>query len=205
MASISTPRESDRGDFTTQGPARAVSGGFWPSGTRPAEHGLLERGGWGRNDHLLGRRQGIGEHLRRSPIPQDLPGPAVDPLFHRPNLGRRHLTIVYLFRKVRAYQAVGMLVQASFPRVVRGGKIEVSPEAAAISRWPANSLPLSAVQVCTRSRIGPIRCPMASFTVLSGCLTHIFISVPACFRQADRMTPFRYRHADVADPGLAHG
>ncbi len=52
----------------------------------------------------------------------------MESVLYRPHLRGSHLAEVGPFREVLAYQAVGVLVQAPFPGMVGGGKVEARIE-----------------------------------------------------------------------------
>ena len=97
-----------------------------------------------------GRGQTFAKNLERHAAAQHLAETVIQTVLHLPHFFRRDSGLA----KVLAHQATGDLVRAALPGVARHNP---APGPAEISRWPASSLPLSAVRVCDRFQCAPMR------------------------------------------------
>ena len=102
------------------------------------------------------------ERLLRGPVAERFARSVVEPVLYPPDLLRTDCPQIGRFREISPHQAVGMLVQSPFPGVIRAGSRV--PNSCASDWCPANSLPLSAVIVCTNITNGSRHCTIAADT-----------------------------------------
>ncbi len=94
------------------------------------------------------------QHLGGRPVAQRPARTRVQAVLHLSHLRVADRAEVRPLRQVLPDQPVGVLVQATLPRVVGVGRKKEAPSASATPAWPANSFPLSAVIVWTGAAEG---------------------------------------------------
>lgn len=97
------------------------------------------------------RCRGVEEELRRGPKPQALSRPMVELIHGMRNLRVGHRRQIPVFRKVLANKAVGIFVQAAFPRGIRMREVDLGCK---VTRHPCMVGELASIVISVPQIIG---------------------------------------------------